>query len=129
MTEQFGDTHFRTSHECCSECGRPFAERDSECGRIEGPLLIYGKHRIRLTEQERRIMRVLMRASGETVHRDRILGAVWGDRDIEPKIVDVRMCGIRKKLRGSGLSIECQFGIGYRLIADSNFVENVERRA
>ena len=38
---------------------------------------------------------------------------MWGlDSDVSPKIVDVVLCGLRKKLAGTRLSISSEWGVG-----------------
>jgi DNA-binding response OmpR family regulator len=55
------------------------------------------------------------RAPGEVMHRDVIMNSLYGDREVDPKILDVMISHARKKLAGTRLSITAEYGIGYRL--------------
>lgn len=72
----------------------------------------------RLTGVEGRIAEVLYKNLGKQVHRNAIYEAVYFDyiKDSpEPKIIDVKVCHMRKKLEGSGFEIETVWGFGYRM--------------
>lgn len=53
---------------------------------------------------------------GETLHRDQLLEMAWGyDVAGVTRTVDVHVQHVRRKLRGSGVRIETERGVGYRL--------------
>jgi len=70
-----------------------------------------------LTKMEARLMRALTERADRMVPKGALMDAMYFDRGHEPapKIVDVLVCKIRKKLRGqSGWAIETVWGQGYR---------------
>lgn len=72
-----------------------------------------------LTGQESRVMGALI--ARPLVTKDVAMAALYRDfgRDEpEPKIIDVFICKIRKKVRPFGIEIETVWGQGYRIPAD-----------
>jgi DNA-binding response OmpR family regulator len=74
----------------------------------------------RLTPNERSILGLLQARLGRIVTRGALLDAAsfhhgWG-REPMPKIIDVYICRLRRKLVGSGLAIETVWGSGYRMV-------------
>ena len=69
-----------------------------------------------LTRMEARLMRALAEKPGRVVGKGALMDAMYFDRvqEAEPKIVDVLVCKIRRKLRGSARTIETVWGQGYR---------------
>lgn len=69
-----------------------------------------------LTKMESRLMRALTERLDRMVGKGALMDAMYFDRghEAEPKIVDVLVCKIRKKLRGSAYRIETIWGQGYR---------------
>jgi DNA-binding response OmpR family regulator len=70
----------------------------------------------RLTQQEQRVMGVLV--NREFASKDAIMAALYrnlGRDEAEPKIVDVFVCKIRKKLKPFGIDIRTVWGTGYCL--------------
>lgn len=70
----------------------------------------------RLTSAEARVFAHLM--TREMATKESIMAALYSDRaddQIEPKIVDVFVCKIRKKLRPFGIQIDTVWGKGYAL--------------
>jgi two-component system cell cycle response regulator CtrA len=72
----------------------------------------------RLTGQETRVFSVLVGRAVAT--KGAIMAALYSDRadedaDVEPKIVDVFICKIRKKLKPFGITIQTVWGQGYSL--------------
>ena len=69
-----------------------------------------------LTKMESRLMRALTERLDRMVGKGALMDAMYFDRghEAEPKIVDVLVCKIRKKLRGSCWQIETIWGQGYR---------------
>jgi DNA-binding response OmpR family regulator len=69
-----------------------------------------------LTRMETRLMRALAERQDRMVSKGALMDAMYFDlgHEAEPKIVDVLVCKIRKKLRGSAYQIETVWGQGYR---------------
>jgi DNA-binding response OmpR family regulator len=69
-----------------------------------------------LTKMEARLMRALAERAGRVVNKGALMDAMYFDRprEAEPKIVDVMMCRIRRKLKGSAWVVETVWGQGYR---------------
>ncbi len=79
-----------------------------------------------LTRSERQVLRALVEAAPRIATKDALLDALMagreGDDAPELKIIDVRICVMRKKLRPSGILIHTHWGIGYTLTAPEGFV-------
>ena len=85
-----------------------------------------------LTGKETAILRALYTAPAETVvSKERLIAAVYALTDDlpEPKIVDVFICKIRKKIRPIGLEIETVWGDGHRLTAKTRAALDAMRQA
>src|ERR1700733_13333548 len=69
-----------------------------------------------LTRMEARLMRALAEKPDRMGSKSALMDAMYFDRaeEAEPKIVDVLVCKIRRKLRGSPWAIETVWGQGYR---------------
>jgi DNA-binding response OmpR family regulator len=69
-----------------------------------------------LTRMEARLMRALAEKQDRMVSKGALMDALYFDRtrEAEPKIVDVLVCKIRRKLKGSAWTIETVWGEGYR---------------
>jgi len=70
-----------------------------------------------ITASEARILELLYSAPGRGVTRGALLDALYFDRIGEhpaPKILDVHVAKIRRKLRGTRFQIETLKGVGYR---------------
>lgn len=105
--------------ECCEACGRPF---EFKAGRIDITLdldsLRYKGEEIHLSLRQGQLMRVLLRAYPNGLHRERIYLSVWGvDSDVCDKTMDVIFCKMRKKLAPIGLGIANMHGVGFKLTA------------
>jgi two-component system cell cycle response regulator CtrA len=76
---------------------------------------------IGLTTQEARIVAALYVAKGGVVTRERLFYALYYDQidQPEPKIVDVFVCKLRKKMKNYGLEVLTSWGRGYYLDAAS----------
>ncbi|WP_053081882.1 helix-turn-helix domain-containing protein [Methylobacterium aquaticum] len=73
-----------------------------------------------LTPKEARLVGTLVRARGNVVSRSRLMVALYGlEPDVEPKIVDVFVCKIRKKLRSVDVAVKIRnrHGEGFVLAA------------
>ena len=69
-----------------------------------------------LTRMETRLMRALAARPERMVPKGVLMDAMYFDRPQEalPKIVDVLVCRIRRKIKASGWVIETVWGQGYR---------------
>ena len=78
---------------------------------------------VRLTQYESRIYGILHKHKGKVVPRGTILDLVYFDRSHGeiplPRVIDVYLVKIRRKLRGTPFRIEAVFGQGLRLIDES----------
>lgn len=70
-----------------------------------------------LSPMEARMLSRLLKGIGSLVTREQLMDAMYYDRADEPqvKIIDVLLCHLRKKLRGSQYRIDGVWGQGYRL--------------
>ncbi len=71
-----------------------------------------------LTSSEARIVRLLNDKFGQSISKEAMMNALYFDRpgdEPDYKIVDVFICKIRKKLKGSPYAIEHSWGRGYRM--------------
>lgn len=76
--------------------------------------LVSGKE-VSLTNAEFTVLFELMKASDKVVSRDRLLGILWGDRDVyESRTIDVHVKSLRSKLQDQGRHIVSVYGIGYK---------------
>lgn len=106
-----------TNHEkTCPTCGQslsvtPWLDEGS------GEIVLTGGRRRRISPTELLILVNLRRHGSAFVNAERLFMAVWGDRLDPPGIknVHVRICNLRKKLAGTGTTIERRYALGYRL--------------
>lgn len=79
--------------------------------------LYHGERRVHLTNTEYTILSLLMENAGDTVSKERILNTMYplGEDTVEPKIVDVFICKLRKKLDNGIDRFETIWGQGYRM--------------
>lgn len=74
----------------------------------------------KLTRKEASLLARLQRAKGEAVSKENLMVALYGlEVDVEPKIIDVFVCKIRRKVSGAGIEIKTFWGLGYRLTLES----------
>lgn len=77
----------------------------------------------RLTRREADFLNVLRAASPNVVHRERMLIALYGliDEAPEPKILDVYLCKVRRRLMEAQARVEIEtvWGRGWRLSPES----------
>lgn len=76
-----------------------------------------GSDAVRLTRTEFAILECLMRAAGRVVTRDRLIEAVWGERETSDNNLEVFVRYLREKVDGPGRTklIHTERGIGYVL--------------
>ena len=72
---------------------------------------------LRLTRTEFSILECLARSAGRVVTRDRLLDAVWGDREVGSNNLEVFINFLRRKVDGAGRRrlIQTERGVGYSL--------------
>ncbi|MCY3632531.1 MAG: response regulator transcription factor [bacterium] len=79
-----------------------------------------GETAIDLTRTEMQVLEVLMRGGDTPVSKQQIYDRVWGfDADVDPKIVEVYMRYLRRKIDEpfDVSTIKNQRGVGYRIVA------------
>lgn len=72
----------------------------------------------KMSHVEARMFIILKRAPGRSLTRESLYDRLYGaniDEGPEPKTIDVHICKLRKKLKGTQYSIETIWGTGYRL--------------
>jgi two-component system cell cycle response regulator CtrA len=85
---------------------------------------------LRLTPHEALLFNVLTKR--EMVTKSTALSALYSDfgkDEAEPKIVDVFICKLRKKVRPFGIEVETVWGQGYRMSAESKAIVQQMRAA
>ncbi len=83
------------------------------------------KTEISLTSHEFKILHLLSRSIHSTVSREQILNVAWGaSLYVEGRNVDTHISHIRKKLKGSSVSIRAIYGEGYRLEVKRSTLES-----
>lgn len=70
---------------------------------------VWLKKNFNLTPMQAQLFLLLNKNSPRVVTKEAILRLIWGDSDVDCKIVDVLVCHIRRK----GLSIATHWGVGY----------------
>jgi hypothetical protein len=98
---------------CCGECGRPYVAKKHGV-KLKGQCVdIDRRRRVYLSGLEARVMRRLWQQFGAVVHFDSLYGLWDGEPDFR--------CGarviyrLRQKLCGTGVEIENEPNLGYRL--------------
>ncbi len=78
--------------------------------------LVLDGRRIALTRLECDVLRHLREREGEAVARDTLMRDVWGyEWTGGSNVVEVAVCGLRRKLGGHASALETVRGVGYRL--------------
>lgn len=73
-----------------------------------------------LTRKESELLHVLRRGGGLTLHRERLLVALYGfEVDVGARILDVMICKMRKKLKPFGIGFSVVRGEGFGLTSGS----------
>jgi len=77
-------------------------------------------HELRLTRTEFSILECLAKSAGRVVTRDRLLDAVWGDREVGSNNLEVFINFLRRKVDGPSQRrlIQTERGVGYSLRDD-----------
>lgn len=75
---------------------------------------------IDLTSLEFRIFHLLAKTPNKIFSRSEVIDRVWGQSiSVSERSVDVHVSNLRKKLEGTGVTIEAVIGSGYRVLARS----------
>jgi len=93
-------------------------ENELEVGKVKIERSTYectlnGK-RVKITKTEFKLLNYLMSNAGKTCTREQLLLVLWGEKDIEDRIVDTYIKNIRRILGPDNATITTVFGIGYR---------------
>jgi DNA-binding response OmpR family regulator len=73
---------------------------------------------VHLTDTEHRLLRVLLAGEGRVLSRAQLLGAVWPSGCRQPKLVDVYVGRLRRKLDPGGTGfVRTVRGVGYGVVA------------
>jgi DNA-binding response OmpR family regulator len=79
-------------------------------------IAIVGDRDIRLRPKEFELLSALAAHRGDVVERDHLLRLVWGYQvPVKTRTLDMHVRNVRVKLAGTGLCIETERGVGYRL--------------
>ena len=75
---------------------------------------------VKLSPNERKLFALFYARLGRAVTRGALLDAAsyhhgW-DCEPQPKVIDVYICHLRRKLKGSGFAVETVWGLGYRMV-------------
>ncbi len=71
---------------------------------------------LELTPNEFALLQYLMENKGNAVSREELLNKIWGyDSEVETRVADDTVRRLRKKLDGSGVSVETVWGYGFTL--------------
>lgn len=83
---------------------------------LEHGVILHGGREVRLTPRQAALLGVLAKHPGSVVHPDRLIPAIWPER--EPRLPEdclkVHLSQLRRRLP-AGFGIENRHGFGYRL--------------
>lgn len=78
-------------------------------------------NRLNVTNRESQLLELMLIRQGTTICKDVFISQIYGGLEFrDPKIIDVYICKLRKKLAASGIDpncIETIWGRGYKLVA------------
>lgn len=72
-----------------------------------------------LTAIESKILMVLMSRPEQTVERLELIRQVWGELSLSPRNIDAHMSRLRNRIGFTGLTVDAEYGRGYKLSIDS----------
>ncbi len=100
----------------CPCCGQTL--RSDGDLRIDGGFIVKGGVVAILTAQEQCLFEALYAAQGKVVTKEQLLTQLYPIEadEAEIKIIDVFVCKVRKKLKPLGLTIQTEWGRGYRFV-------------
>lgn len=104
----------------CSCCGVEIIDDGRVLIDMDGGFVVAAGHVAELTRQEALLFFALHAARPNVRSKEQLLTDIYssrwgGDDEVEIKIIDVFVCKIRKKLAGMPVTIETDWGRGYRL--------------
>lgn len=101
----------------CPLCGGPLPD-DGIYVDFDGGMVVGRGHVAALTRSEFRMFEALWNTRPRMLNKEQLLAATsgYGDDDREIKLVDVFVCKLRRKLRGTGIVIDTVWGEGYRIV-------------
>jgi DNA-binding winged helix-turn-helix (wHTH) protein len=103
---------------CCPTCGHALEPTDLVFDEGRNSITRQGET-VRLTGDEFRFARILFTRAPAVVEKDSIYQAMFAHRHFdeqpEPKIIDVYVCKIRRKIAPLALLIETSWGRGYAM--------------
>ena len=104
----------------CPCCGQGVDPLDVLMDTASG-IIAFGGRQVYLTPLQFRLVRQLVEAFPATIARTRLFDRLYDHLDPddapEPKIVDIVVCKIRRKLAGLGLVVTTSWGVGYAIAA------------
>lgn len=74
-----------------------------------------------LTRRELALLSLLLRNAGHTISKERLYEGLYSfaETDVGLNAIELYIGRLRKKLAGSGVAIETQRGLGYRMVLDA----------
>lgn len=80
-----------------------------------------GGEPLELTRRELALLSLLMRNAGHTISKERLYEGLYSfaETDVGLNAIELYIGRLRKKLAGSGVAIETQRGLGYRMVLDA----------
>lgn len=116
LTERF-DKNTKTEPNCCPVCGQRII---LEGIRFQDGVLYFHNNMVHMTPTEVKVVYMLYSRPGQVVSREMIYSEIYpsylpDSGDVDPKIIDVFICKIRRKLRQAfcNIPIETVWGRGY----------------
>ena len=73
-----------------------------------------------MTRRELALLGLLIRNAGHTISKERLYEGLYSfaETDVGLNAIELYIARLRKKLAGSGVAIETQRGLGYRMVRD-----------
>ena len=82
-------------------------------------------HEVTLRAKEFDLLSAFMRYQGLVLDRERLLSMVWGqDFYGDTRTIDVHVAWLRDKLGQSSVKIQTVWGVGYKLVVESDAGES-----
>ncbi len=103
------------------------AEQKTDALRLGGlsfsPVLLEARLQgevLDLTRRELALLGLLIRNAGHTISKERLYEGLYSfaETDVGLNAIELYIARLRKKLAGSGVAIETQRGLGYRMVRD-----------
>lgn len=106
------------SEATCPCCGSAIAPRKGVLVSLDTNTAAVGTETLRLTPQQTELLYVLSKAYPRVAQRQSICANLWGVNECEQpfKVIETRVCQLRKLLKPLGVEIETVRERGYRLV-------------